>query len=203
VLALLLAVGLLPALAGCRMNMHNQNKVRTYRESTFYPDGSSARPIPANTVARGELREDAGLYSGMHDGHPMSELPFPVTRDVLLRGEERFNIFCSPCHGRLGDGAGMIVSRGYKQPPSFHTDRLRNAQVGYFMNVMSQGFGVMPSYASQIPAADRWAIAAYIRALQYSQNAKLADLPPAAQKAVAGDLAPQAPSQQPKTSEVP
>jgi hypothetical protein len=198
---------LLLALAGCRNNMHNQNKVRPLRESQFFVDGSSARPLPAHTVTYGDTSADEAYETGVHDRQPVAAVPFPVTRDVLLRGEQRFNIFCSPCHGRMGDGHGMIVTRGYKQPTSFHDERLRNAQVGYFFNVMTQGFGVMPSYASQVPAADRWAIAAYIRALQLSQNARLADLPPATQQAIAGDLAAAPPSQPAppaqKPSEVP
>jgi len=169
--------------------MQNQNKMRPYRESTFYPDGASARPLPAHTVARGDLRADEAYYTGIRGGKPVADIPFPLTRDVLLRGEQRYDIFCSPCHGRVGDGLGMIVTRGYKQPPSFHSEQLRNAQVGWFFSVMTQGFGVMPSYAAQVPVADRWAIAAYIRALQYSQNARLSDLSPAAQQAIAGDLA--------------
>src|SRR6202023_4369203 len=112
-----------------------------------------------------------------------------VPRDVLLRGEQRYDIFCSPCHGRVGDGLGMIVTRGYKQPPSFHSEQLRSAQVGWFFSVMTQGFGVMPSYAAQIPVADRWAIASYIRALQLSQGATLGELPPAARQAIDGELA--------------
>jgi mono/diheme cytochrome c family protein len=163
--------------------------MRPYRESTFYPDGASARPLPAHTVARGDLRADESYYTGIRGGKPVADLPFPVTRDVLLRGKQRYDIFCAPCHGAVGDGLGMIVSRGYKQPPSFHGEPLRNAQVGWFFSVMSQGFGVMPSYAAQVPVADRWAIAAYIRALQYSQSARLSELPPAAQQAIAGDLA--------------
>jgi hypothetical protein len=176
-------------LSGCRHDMQNQNKVRPYRESAFYPDGSSARPLPAHTVAQGDLRADEAFYSGVRGGKPVADVPFPVTREVLRRGQERFNIFCSPCHGRVGDGRGMIVTRGYKQPTSFHDDRLRQAQVGWFFSVMTQGFGVMPSYAAQIPVADRWAIAAYIRALQLSQGATLGELPPEARQAVAGELA--------------
>ncbi len=197
-LVLGLALALLP-LGACRNNMHNQNKVRPLRESTFFADGASARPLPAHTVTAGGPGQDDVFSSGVQDRQPVAAVPFPVTRDVLLRGEQRFNIFCSPCHGRLGDGNGMIVTRGYKQPTSFHDDRLRNAQVGYFFNVMTQGFGIMPSYASQIPAADRWAIASYIRALQLSQNAHLADLPEAVQKTVANDLAqpPSSPSPPP------
>jgi len=206
---------LLAALAGCRHDMQNQNKVRPYRESAFYPDGSSARPLPAHTVARGELRADEAYYTGIRGGKPVADLPFPVSREVLLRGEQRYDIFCSPCHGSVGDGLGMIVTRGYKQPPSFHSEQLRNAQVGWFFSVMTQGFGVMPSYAAQVPVADRWAIAAYIRALQYSQNARLSELPPAARQAIAGELPagagpspgsappPPPPPTPPHTSEVP
>ncbi len=190
---LLLLLLVLPALAGCRHDMQNQNKMRPYRESTFYPDGASARPLPAHTVARGDLRADESFYSGISGGRPVAEIPFPVTREVLQRGEQRYDIFCSPCHGRLGDGRGMIVTRGYKQPPSFHAEQLRNAQVGWFFSVMTQGFGVMPSYAAQVPPADRWAIAAYIRVLQYSQNARLADLPEGARQQLAGELSPGSP----------
>ncbi|HVR10918.1 MAG TPA: cytochrome c, partial [Thermoanaerobaculia bacterium] len=105
------------ALAGCRHDMQNQNKMRPYRESTFYPDGASARPLPAHTVARGDLRADEAYYTGVRGGKPVADVPFPVTRDVLLRGKQRYDIFCSPCHGAVGDGLGMIVTRGYKQPP--------------------------------------------------------------------------------------
>jgi mono/diheme cytochrome c family protein len=156
--------------------MHDQAKVKTLGESGFFADGVAARPLPAHTVARGFLRDtpfDTGLAA---DGRPLAAFPFPVTRAVLERGEQRFNIFCSPCHDRTGSGRGMIVQRGYKQPPSFHIDRLRTSPVGYFYNVMTEGFGVMPSYASQIPPGDRWAIVAYVRALQLAQNARLADL---------------------------
>ena len=162
--------------AGCRQNMHNQNKVKPLQASPFFEDGQASRPLPAHTVARGELREGPA-YSGLGaDGQPVAEMPFPVTREVLLRGQERYNVFCAPCHGRTGEGRGMIVLRGYKQPTSFHDPRLRSSPVGYFVNVMTEGFGVMPSYAPQVPVNDRWAIAAYLRALQYSQNARLADL---------------------------
>ena len=188
--ACLLALLALAALAGCRHDMQNQNKMRPYRESTFYSDGASARPLPAHTVARGDLRADEAYYTGIRGGKPVADVPFPVSREVLLRGEQRFDIFCSPCHGRTGDGLGMIVTRGYKQPPSFHSEQLRNAQVGWVFSVMTQGFGVMPSYAAHVPVADRWAIAAYIRALQYSQNARLSELPPAARQAIAGELPP-------------
>jgi hypothetical protein len=184
------AAGLvLLAAAGCRQNMHNQHKVQPLGASTFFADGQGARPLPAHTVARGDLREGSA-YTGLDAaGRPVAQMPFPVTRQVLLRGQERYNVFCSPCHDRVGTGQGMIVRRGYKQPSSYHIERLRGAQVGYFFNVMTEGFGVMPSYAPQVPVADRWAIAAYIRALQYSQNGRLADLPPADRQKVEADLA--------------
>lgn len=173
---LLVLSACLLASAGCRQNMHDQNKVNTLGASPFFEDGQGARPIPANTVARGDLREGSA-YTGLDASQrPVSEVPFPVTRKVLLRGQERYNIFCAPCHDRAGNGTGMIVRRGYKQPTSFHDPRLRSSQVGYFFNVMTEGFGVMPSYAPQVSMEDRWAIAAYIRVLQYSQNARMADL---------------------------
>jgi hypothetical protein len=194
------------AAAGCRNNMHTQNKVRPLRESTFFDDGATARPLPADTVAHDEnfgtderggggLRADDAFTTGLGaDGKPVSELPLPLSRELLLRGRQRFDIFCSPCHGRLGDGRGMIVQRGYKQPHSFHEERLRASNVGYFFNVASVGFGVMPSYAAQIPVADRWAIAAYIRVLQYSQGAPLSDLPAETRRSLASDLAAPPPS---------
>jgi mono/diheme cytochrome c family protein len=168
-------------LAGCRQNMHNQAKYIPLRESEMFADGTSARPLPAHTVARGFLRAETATYTGLAaDGKPVAAFPasLPVNRELLQRGEQRYNIFCSPCHDRVGTGRGMVVLRGYKQPPSLHIDRLREAPVGYLYNVVTEGFGVMPSYASQIPPEDRWAIVAYLRALQLSQNARLADLSP-------------------------
>ncbi len=180
--AVLLAAGLLilVPLAGCRQNMHDQAKAKTYRESDFFADGVEARPLPAHTVARGQLRDDAVFYTGLSDEGELATVPpMPVGRELLVRGQERFNVYCSPCHGRLGDGHGMIVQRGFKQPVSFHDERLRNSPLGYFVNNMTEGFGQMPSYAAQIPPADRWAIASYIRVLQYAENAQVADLDPA------------------------
>jgi mono/diheme cytochrome c family protein len=169
----------LVALAGCRQNMHNQPKYIPLRESETFADGTSARPLPAHTVARGFLRADSGAFTGLaRDGRPVTDFPLAVSREILVRGEQRYNIFCSPCHDRAGTGRGMVVRRGYKQPPSFHIDRLRSSPVGYLYNVITEGFGVMPPYASQIPPEDRWAIVAYVRALQLSQNARLADLSP-------------------------
>ncbi len=167
------------ALAACRNDMHRQAKTIPLRESKFFADGSSARPLPEGVVARGFLRDDAALYRGMGpDGKFVLDLPVPLTRELLLRGRERFNIFCSPCHGRTGDGQGMIVQRGFKNPPSYHIDRLRNERAGYFFDVMTNGFGQMSGYAAQVPPEDRWAIAAYIRTLQISQNVPVAQLTP-------------------------
>ena len=163
--------------AGCRQDMHDQPKLKPYRSSEFFANGSGFREMPAHTVARGTLREDAALFTGkLADGSPVTDLPVPMTKALLLRGQERYNIFCSPCHGRLGDGRGMVVQRGYKQPTSYHDERLRQAPVGYFFDVMTNGFGVMSSYAPQVPVADRWAIAAYIRALQLSQHVDASSL---------------------------
>ncbi len=173
-----LAALCLVALGACRQDMHNQPKYIPLRESTFFRDGSSARPFVDDTVARGTLRDDAGFFSGKTAGTAeLDSLPFPLTAAVLDRGEERFNIYCAPCHDRLGTGQGMIVRRGYRQPPSYHIDRLRQAPLGHFVDVMTNGFGAMPDYRAQIAARDRWAIAAYIRALQLSQHAALSDVP--------------------------
>src|SRR5512135_2196696 len=177
--ALACALLALLALAGCREDMQNQPRLKPLRESDFYSDGRGSRPLVANTIARGQLREDTYFYSGMVNGQPGNVMPFPVTADVLRRGQERFNIYCSPCHSRLGDGNGMIPQRGFRRPPSYHIDRLRNAPLGHFFDVITNGFGAMPDYAEQIPARDRWAIIAYIRALQLSQQAPLSIVPPA------------------------
>lgn len=164
--------------AGCRQNMHNQNKVEPYEASDFFADGQAARPIPAHTVPRHALGARIAPYTGLTVAPPPAQTgPPPVTMALLKRGQERYNVFCSPCHSRVGDGRGMIVQRGYKQPTSYHDPRLVGAPTDYFVQVITQGFGVMPSYAAQVGLEDRWAIAYYIRALQYSQNARLADLP--------------------------
>jgi mono/diheme cytochrome c family protein len=158
--------------------MHDQPKYIPLRESTFFNDGRSARPLVAGTVARGQLHEDALLYTGKVNGADATVFPFPIDERVMVRGQERFNIYCSPCHARTGSGDGMVVRRGYRRPPSFHDDRLRSAPIGHFFDVVSNGFGAMPDYAAQIPAEDRWAIVAYIRALQLSEHATLSDVPP-------------------------
>jgi len=172
------ALGLaLVVLAGCRQDMHDQPKFKPLAMNTFYPDDRSARPLLEGTVAREDERADQYFYTGKINGQPGTELPFPLTQEVLERGRERYNIYCSPCHSEIGDGNGMIVQRGFKRPPSYHTDRLRQAPIGHFFDVMTNGFGGMSEYKSQVSPADRWAIAAYIRALQLSQDATRADVP--------------------------
>jgi hypothetical protein len=165
------------ALAGCRQDMHDAPRYEPLEASTFFANGQSERQPVVNTVARGQLREDRHLDEGIVDGKPAETFPMPITDEVMRRGQERFNVFCSPCHGRTGEGNGMIVQRGFRKPPSYHEDRLRNAPVGYFFDVMSHGFGAMQDYSAQVPVADRWAIAAYIRALQLSQRATVDDVP--------------------------
>ena len=172
---LLSAVSLVCA---CRLDMHVQPRQNPFARSDFFPDHRSERPLVEGTVARGQLDADTYFYTGKIGNNPGDLMPFPVTMAVLDRGRERFNIFCAPCHSRLGDGNGFVPSRGFsRQPPSFHIPRLQKAPVGYFFDVISHGFGIMPDYASQIPARDRWEIVAYIRALQLSQNATMADVP--------------------------
>jgi hypothetical protein len=162
-------------LVGCRQDMHDQPRFKPLAESDFYPDLRSAREPVEGTVARGQLHEDRYFYTGRMGNNPGDYMPFAVTQADLDRGRERFNIYCAPCHSRLGDGNGMIPQRGYRHPPSYHDERLRKAPLGYFFQVISEGFGAMPDYAGQIPPRDRWCIVAYIRALQLSQNATVAD----------------------------
>lgn len=158
--------------------MHNQPKYRPLRATTFFSDGSSARPLVEGTIARGTLQEDEAFFTGKVGGTAVAELPFAVDEQVLDRGQERFNIYCAPCHDRTGTGRGMVVQRGYRQPPSFHDERLRIAPPGHFFDVMTNGFGAMPDYRAQIAPRDRWAIAAYVRALQLSQYYSAAELTP-------------------------
>lgn len=165
------------AASGCRQDMHDAPRYKPLAASDFFADGASARPLPAHAVARGQLREDKLFYTGYTpEGDIVATVPMPVTRELLARGRERYGIFCSPCHGATGDGRGMVVQRGYKQPSSYHVDRLRQVPVGYFYDIVSNGFGVMPSYAAQVPPEDRWAIAAYVRTLQLSQHYDAAGL---------------------------
>jgi hypothetical protein len=167
------------ALAGCRLDMHVQPKYLPLEPSDFFADGRSARQPVAGTVARGELRIDEHLYTGKVDGKVVDTFPFPITANDILRGQERYNIYCSPCHDYTGSGRGMIVMRGFPPPPSYHIDRLRQAPAGHFFDVITNGYGSMYSYASRVTPEDRWRITAYIRALQFSENAKIEDVPEA------------------------
>ena len=180
-LALACGAALLGALwlSGCRNDMHVQPRYNPLDSSDFFDDGRAARPEVPGTVARGQLRTDRYFYAGKVNGVPVSAFPFPVTRQVLERGRERYNIYCTPCHGYTGEGRGMIVQRGFPQPPSYHTDRLRQAPVGHLYDVITNGYGAMYSYAARISPEDRWAIVAYIRALQLSQHATVDDVPEA------------------------
>lgn len=182
---LLLALLAATLAAGCRQDMHNQPKFIALRESDFYSDHRSARPVVEGTVARGHLDDDELLYTGKVGSKDATEFPWPVTDAMMARGRERFDIYCAPCHDRTGSGDGMIVRRGYRRPPSYHIDRLRQAPVGHFFDVITNGFGAMPDYRDQVPVADRWAIIAYIRALQASQGATLAAVPPAEREKLA------------------
>lgn len=181
-LACLCAFACLSLFAGCdylRQDMANQPKNKALSPSDFFADGRSERPLIENTVPRGSLVNDE--FALPKDSN---NFPLPVTLETLQRGEERYKIFCSPCHGLQGDGNGMVASRGMKHPPSYHIDRLRNSPTGYYYDVITNGFGVMYSYNAQIPPRDRWAIIAYIRALQLSRNAHAADLPAALREQV-------------------
>jgi mono/diheme cytochrome c family protein len=167
----------LVSLMACQQQMADQPRYKPLAQSVFFGDERSARPLVEGTVARGQLRADEQFYTGKSNGKLVDTFPFPITGPVLLRGQERFDIFCAPCHDRVGTGQGTVVRRGFRPPPSYHIDRLRQAPAGHFFDVMTHGFGAMPDYAEQIPAKDRWAIAAYIRALQLSQHAALTDVP--------------------------
>lgn len=168
---LLLIGGALLATTACRQDMHNQPRYKAFASTDFFGDGRSARPTIADTVARGQLRIDQARFTGKADGKDIDYFPIQITKADVARGQERFNIYCSPCHGRLGNGHGMVVSRGLRQPPDYLDPRLENAPVGHFFDVMTNGYGAMYSYASRVAPDDRWRIAAYIRALQLSQDA--------------------------------
>ena len=164
--------------SGCRLDMHVQPRQNPLSRSDFYADQRSARPPVEGTVARGQLNDDSYFYTGKIGNNPGDQMPFRVTKEILERGRERYDIFCAPCHSRVGDGNGFVPSRGFaRKPPSYHIQRLQKAPLGYFFDVITNGFGIMPDYASQIPPQDRWDIVAYVRALQLSQNATMADVP--------------------------
>jgi mono/diheme cytochrome c family protein len=192
--ALALLAGVVSA-AGCRQDMHDAPRYDPLEASPLFARGASARPLVEGTVARGLLVEDELLTTGKTGGALADQFPFPIAAADVDRGEERFNIYCAPCHSRLGDGQGMVVQRGYRMPPTFHDARLRSAPAGHFFDVMTNGFGVMPDYRAQIPVADRWRIVAYIRALQLSQSASAGDVPEADMARLrAGNTAPAAPA---------
>jgi len=189
----LIAQGLSMAVAvalfnGCT-DMYNQPKFKPLDKSSFYGDHLSSRPLVDGTVARGSLRDDGLLYTGKVNGQFADLFPFPVTTEMMQRGQRKFKTFCTPCHGALGDGRGMIVQRGFPKPNSFHSDSLRTKPVGYYFDVMTNGFGRMYNYASSVAVSDRWAVAAYIRALQKSQRVAIEELSAAERKTIA-DSAP-------------
>ena len=182
-------------LFGCRLDMHVQPKYLPYEPTDFFGDGRSERqPVPG-TVARGQLRVDELMFSGRENGVVADKFPFPITKADLDRGRERFNVYCTPCHDYTGSGQGMIVQRGFPQPPSYHIQRLRDAPVGHFYEVMTNGFGAMYSFAARVEPADRWRIAAYIRVLQLSRNAKIEDVPEAERQKLTQQSAEQASGQ--------
>jgi mono/diheme cytochrome c family protein len=177
--AILFAIALL--LAACRPDMANQPKAKPLSESDFFSNQSNARPIPPHTVEHGGARENAVFYTGLTNGSYVTQLPVTLTPELLARGRERFDAMCAECHDRTGSGNGMVVQRGFPQPPSYHVPRLRNAAIGHFVDVITNGYGVMYSYATRVEPEDRWAIAAYIRALQLSHNMQASDLTSAEQ----------------------
>jgi mono/diheme cytochrome c family protein len=171
-------VGIALLTLGCRQDMHDQPRYKPMAESVFFPDRMASRQPVAGTVARGQLREDVRFYTGRdQDGVLIDELPVALDRELLLRGRDRYDAFCAACHGALGNGDGMVVLRGFRRPASFHEPRVREQPIGYYYDAMTEGFGVMPRYSDRIPPRDRWAIAAYLRALQLSQRAPLGQLP--------------------------
>ena len=182
--------GLLAALlaAGCRQDMHDQPRFEALERSAFFADGRSSRPQVSGTVARGELGLDDHLLLGREGGEPARSFPFPVTQDVLARGRDRYDVFCAVCHDRLGYGLSLVVERGVKQPPSLHGERLRAAPPGYLFDVITSGFGAMFDLRDQLSPRDRWAVVAYLRVLQRSQAATLADVPPAERALLEAEL---------------
>ena len=171
--------------AGCRQDMHNAPRYEAFEASTATGDNRASRIPPVGTVPRGWLRDDEALYTGKVAGQLIDQFPFAIAHADLARGQQRFNIYCTPCHGKLGDGNGMVVQRGLRQAASFHQDRLRQEKLGYFFDVITNGFGAMPDYATQVPVRDRWLIVAYVRALQFSQHASVNELPEDQRAAIA------------------
>ncbi|MDP1569962.1 MAG: cytochrome c [Vicinamibacterales bacterium] len=168
-----LVLAAVAVLAGCRQDMHDTPRYEPFEASTFFADGRASRAYPIGTVARGQLRADDHLYTGRVNGEFAETFPFAVSHAEMARGQQRYNVYCAPCHGQIGDGNGMVVQRGLRQAATYHQDRLRGERIGYFYDVITNGFGAMQGYAEQVPVRDRWLIAAYIRALQLSQHAPL------------------------------
>ena len=181
---LALAAGVVLMGSACRQDMHDQPKAKPQSKSGFFADGRTGRLPVEGAVAQGDLREDDHLYKGKVDGKFVTTFPFAIDAAVLERGHQRYNIFCSPCHGQTGLGNGMVVQRGHKVAASHHIERLRNETPGYWFDVITNGFGAMYGYAAQIPVKDRWAIAAYVKALQLSRSAAIDDIPVADREAV-------------------
>lgn len=173
--ALLLIAGSLVTMA-CRQDMHDQPRFRLNAATDLFGDRRAARPMVQGTVARGLLKTDTAYWTGKVGGQVVIDFPLPVDKALIERGHDRYNIYCTPCHGMTGYADGMIVSRGLKKPPSYHTDALREQPVGHFFDVITNGNGSMASYASRIPVKDRWAIVAYVKVLQQSQNVKVTEL---------------------------
>jgi mono/diheme cytochrome c family protein len=176
----LLGLPLALALTACRRDMADQPRLKPLAANSFFADGAASRSLPSHTLARGELRADEHFFTGRVNGVLVAEFPAPVSRAMIERGHERYDIYCAVCHGRTGESDGIVVQRGFPSPPSLHLPRLQDAPAGYFFEVITNGFGVMYPYATRVTPADRWAIAAYIRALQFSRSATLADAEPAA-----------------------
>jgi mono/diheme cytochrome c family protein len=189
-----LALASTAAIAGCRQDMHDAPRYEAFEANASMPDGRASRNLPAGTVARGQLRDDEHFFTGRVNGEFAPEFPFPIAAADMARGQDRYTVYCTPCHGELGDGKGMVVQRGLRQAATYHQDRLRTVAPGYLYDVISNGFGAMQGYAEQVPARDRWLIAAYIRALQLSQNASVNDVLPADRGRLDAPAAPAAPA---------
>lgn len=188
--AMLALVGM-ASLAACQPSMTDQPRFEPLEANSFFANDMSARPLEADTVARGQLNADSVFYTGKTaDGDDVADIPVPVTAELLQRGQERFQIYCAPCHGLVGEGNGIVVQRGFPAPPSYHIDRLRNAPAGHFFDVITHGFGRMFDYSDRVAPADRWAIVAYIRVLQYSQDVPVDTLPSDIQEQLKGQATP-------------
>ena len=172
----LFLLALATLVTGCHQDMYDQAKKEPLEASEFFKDGRVARPLVPGTIARGQLETDTPMFTGKQDGQFVADLPMPVNAELVQRGQTRFKIYCTPCHGATGDGGGMIANRGFKRPPSYHSERLRGMPVGHFFDVITNGFGAMAPFKNRISPEDRWAIAAYVRALQYSQFAPASSL---------------------------